>query len=314
MKRALLFPAVALLVLLSLNLTPAQAQPAKVFVAAQGSDGNLCTLMQPCLTFQHAHDTVAAGGVIDVLNPADYGVVTITKAISIQGHGFAGLAVTSGNGITINAGPNDKVSLRGLLIDGVGSGTDGIHFNTGASLDVQECLIRNFTADGIRFNALTQTTAKSALLVSDTRVAANLNGIRVLTEFANTPTGTLDRVVAVGNSGDGLQFYLRGTGVVSFTVSDSVVSNNANGVDVSVGGTNPGPISIMLRNVVASNNASTGVTEASPTPITHVVITKSTITGNQLGIGGQILSFGDNSIYDNTVGDGSPTGAPLPLK
>jgi hypothetical protein len=199
MKRALFSSAVALLAVVSLNLTPAQAQLPKVFVAAQGSDGNLCTLLQPCLTFQHAHDTVAAGGVIDVLNPADYGVVTITKAISIQGHGFAGLAVASGNGITINAGASDKVSLRGLLIDGVGSGTDGIHFNTGASLDIQECLIRNFTSDGIRFNALTQTGTKSVLVVSDTHVAANLNGIRVLTQFANAPIGVLDRVVAVGN-------------------------------------------------------------------------------------------------------------------
>src|ERR1700730_7017285 len=145
MKRALFSSAVALLAIVSLNLTPAQAQPAKVFVAAQGSDSNPCTFAQSCLSFQHAHDTVAAGGVIDVLGPADYGVVTITKAISIQGHGFAGLAVTSGNGITINAGASDKVSLRGLLIDGVGSGTTGIGFNTGASLDVQECLIRNFT-------------------------------------------------------------------------------------------------------------------------------------------------------------------------
>jgi hypothetical protein len=177
MKRALFSPAVALLAIVSLNLTPAQAQLPKVFVAAQGSDSNPCTFAQPCLSFQHAHDTVAAGGVIDVLSPADYGVVTITKAISIQGHGFAGLAATSGYGITINAGASDKVNLRGLLIDGVGSGTTGIQFNTGASLDIQECLIRNFTADGIRFNALTATAATSALFVSDTHVAANLNGM-----------------------------------------------------------------------------------------------------------------------------------------
>jgi hypothetical protein len=57
MKRALIFSAVALLAVVSVNLTPAQAQPAHVFVAAQGSDSNPCTLAQPCLSFQHAHDT-----------------------------------------------------------------------------------------------------------------------------------------------------------------------------------------------------------------------------------------------------------------
>ena len=114
---------------------PAQAQ--RVFVAAQGSDGNPCTFAAPCRTFQHAHDTVAAGGEIDVLDPAGYGALTITKAISIQGHGFSGITVASGdNGITINAGSTDKVTLNGLLIEGGGIGLNGIVFNSGASLTV----------------------------------------------------------------------------------------------------------------------------------------------------------------------------------
>src|SRR5262245_21007296 len=103
----------------------AQAQT-RVFVAAQGSDSNPCTFALPCRTFQHAHDTVAAQGEIDVLDPAGYGALTISKAISIQGHGFSGLAVASGFGIVVNGGVADKVSLRGLLIDGVGLGSIGI--------------------------------------------------------------------------------------------------------------------------------------------------------------------------------------------
>jgi hypothetical protein len=35
-------------------------------------------------------DTASANGVIDVLDPADYGPLTITQGISIQGHGFGG--------------------------------------------------------------------------------------------------------------------------------------------------------------------------------------------------------------------------------
>src|SRR5262249_4943843 len=106
--------------LLALNFisNPAQAQT-RVFVSATGSDSNPCTFAAPCRAFQHAHDVVAAGGEIDVLDPAGYGAVTITKAISIQGHGFAGIAVPSGGtGIFINAGAFDRVHLAGLLIDG----------------------------------------------------------------------------------------------------------------------------------------------------------------------------------------------------
>src|SRR5262245_55740375 len=77
---------------------PAQAQPARVFLAALGSDSNPCTFAAPCRTFQHGHDTVAAGGEIDVLDPAGYGALIISKSISIQGHGFGG--ISTGSGIT----------------------------------------------------------------------------------------------------------------------------------------------------------------------------------------------------------------------
>ena len=126
---------------------PAQAQPTRVFVAAQGSDTNSCTFALPCRTFQRAHNVVAAGGEIDVLDPAGYGKVVITKAISIQGHGFSGISATlSSDAITINAGATDKTNLRGLLLDALGSGQYGIVLQAGASLNVQDCLIRNFAA------------------------------------------------------------------------------------------------------------------------------------------------------------------------
>jgi hypothetical protein len=50
-----------------------------------------------------------------VLDPPGYGTVTITKAISIvnDGVGVAAIGTSSGNAITINAGANDSVHLRG---------------------------------------------------------------------------------------------------------------------------------------------------------------------------------------------------------
>jgi hypothetical protein len=169
--RYALLSALAIASIYGAVLSSTAAQTAsRVFVAAQGSDSNPCTFAQPCRSFQVAHNTVAAGGEVDVLDPADYGALTITKSISIQGHGFAGIAVASGDGITINAGASDKISLRGLLIDGVGTGTNGITFNSGGSLDLQNSLIRNFTGDGIAF----LPTGSSTLIVSDTRVVACL--------------------------------------------------------------------------------------------------------------------------------------------
>src|ERR1700686_3438597 len=115
------------------TLPPASAQAQRFFVAATGSDGNPCTFASPCRSFQHAHDVASSGGEIDVLDPAGYGALTISKAISIQGHGFSGITVSSGGtGITINA-PGAAVNLNGLLIDGGGVGTNGVLFNIGQS-------------------------------------------------------------------------------------------------------------------------------------------------------------------------------------
>src|SRR5262249_24278427 len=106
----------AAIVGLLLTIAPIQAQPARVFVGPLGSDANPCTFASPCRTFAHAHGVVAGGGEIDVLDPAGYGSVTITKSISIQGHGFAGISTTRGNAITINAA-SGKINLRELLLD-----------------------------------------------------------------------------------------------------------------------------------------------------------------------------------------------------
>ena len=52
------------------------------------------------------------------------------------------------NGVTINAGPNDVVILRGLQIDGGPLGSNswsGVRFIAGKALQIQHCVIRNFT-------------------------------------------------------------------------------------------------------------------------------------------------------------------------
>src|SRR5579862_9942698 len=112
MSRIAIVIAAALAFAVTLSAAPAQAQ--RVFVGATGSDGNPCTFAAPCRSFQHAHDVASSGGEIDVLDPAGYGPLTISKAISIQGHGFAGVSVplSGGNGITINAPSNANVHLN----------------------------------------------------------------------------------------------------------------------------------------------------------------------------------------------------------
>jgi hypothetical protein len=109
---------------------PALAQNARTFGSGHGSDANDCKLATPCRTFAAAYALTNAGGEIDVLDPAGYGPLTITRAVSIINDGVgtsALIAPVGGAGITINAGVNDAVSLRGLTIDGQGNGSTGIN-------------------------------------------------------------------------------------------------------------------------------------------------------------------------------------------
>jgi hypothetical protein len=155
---------------LALHTAPAQALNTRSFISALGSDANPCTRPLPCRTLQTAHNNTSASGEINMLDPAGYGIVTVTKAISIvnDGVGSAGVLVTSGAiGITINAGPGDYINLRGLIIEGSGVGMVGIQFNSGAALNIQNCVIRDLTSSGITF----APNASSRILVLNTLVS-----------------------------------------------------------------------------------------------------------------------------------------------
>ena len=139
---------------------PAQAQATRTWVSGVGDDANPCSRTAPCKTFAGAISKTAAGGEISVLDPGGFGTVTITKSISITNDktGEAGVLASGTQGIIINAGPNDAVHLHGLVIDGAGTtlGTNGINFLAGGELDVQDCVIKNFSASGSLLRRTTQ--------------------------------------------------------------------------------------------------------------------------------------------------------------
>src|SRR6185437_2849563 len=98
----------------------ANAQASRTWVSGVGDDANPCSRTAPCKTFAGAISKTAAGGEIDALDPAGYGAVTITKAITIDGSGgqVASVLVSGTNGIVVQAGAKDVVILRNLRING----------------------------------------------------------------------------------------------------------------------------------------------------------------------------------------------------
>jgi hypothetical protein len=121
------------------------------WVSNTGVDNGVCSLAAPCRTFQYAHDHTSPGGEIDVKDAGRYGLLKITKAISVVAAGVqAGMTVPAGaTGIEVNAGASDTVVIRGLTIDGHGVGANGIHSEQAAYLLVKDSVLQGMTNAGL---------------------------------------------------------------------------------------------------------------------------------------------------------------------
>jgi hypothetical protein len=295
----------------ALAAVPASAANTRSFVSAGGLDTNSCARTAPCRTLAFAITQTSAGGEINMLDPAGYGPVTITKAISIvnDGVGSAGILVPSGlPGITIAAGVSDKINLRGLIIEGAGIGQSGIVFSTGKSLTIENCVIRHLVGPGIQFDQ----PNTGSLDVSDTFIADNgTDGIAV---HASSTTSNvhvaLTRVEIYNNANSGLSLATNValSGSIKATMVDSVVSNNGtDGISASSASASS-PVDLMVVNAVAAGNG-TGLLAAGASTI--VRLAQSTVTGNTaswlVSAGGVLQSYGDNSINGNGDLDPSPT-------
>jgi hypothetical protein len=300
--------AAALAFAVTLPAAPAQAQAIRTFVSVAGSDSNPCSLTQPCRHFQAAVNATAVGGEVDALDPGAYGSFTISHAITIEGQGWSYVAPpANGAAISINAA-GANVNIRGVSLNGVGvANTLGIQFIAGASLNVQDSVIRNFTDEGIYFGP----NAASRLFVSNTLISDIVglvgDGIEIFPTGSGTTTGVLNHVQLVNNSNDGLFVGVTNTAPINVTVSDCVSADNgANGVHANSG--NGGSVSIMVRNSTIANNGVDGL--LAQLSGATVRVTRSTITGNAVGwtfgSPGAVLSYGDNNIDGNMSANTQP--------
>src|SRR5580704_13994159 len=224
MTRTVIIAAALALAVTQPNAPAQAAGAARTFVSAIGSDGNNCTnVATPCRHLAAAYAATAPNGEIFVLDPANYGALTITGPVSIEGHGWAAVSPPgiSSAAITINANPGDKINIIGVVLDGTAlAGTIGIQFNSGGSLIVRDSVVRDFTLDGILFQPNSSTL--SQLFVSNTLVSdIGYVGIYISPAGSGTTTGVLDHVSMEGNANLGL-FVVTTTQTINVTVSDSV--------------------------------------------------------------------------------------------
>ncbi len=284
----------------------AHAQATRTWVSGVGDDANPCSRTAPCKTFAGAISKTSTGGEIDVLDPGGFGAVTITKSISIEADGvIAGVLVAGTNGIVVNTPAGSSVTLRGLTIEGIGTGLSGILFNNQGTLHIEHCYINNFTKNGIDF----EPTAASALFVSDTITQNNtLNGVFVMPSGSGTAAVTMTTTLSKKNSNTGMIFE---DGTTATVTNSEAASNSFNGFTTI---SNATAVTLTVENSTSDNNGTNGI--RSDGTNSTVRISNDTVTGNATGLnpqGGALISFGNNYVKGNTTSDGAPTSTVSPI-
>jgi hypothetical protein len=213
-------------------------QSTRTWVSGVGDDVNPCSRTAPCKTFAGAISKTAVGGEIDVLDPGSFGAVTITKSISIEANGLiAGVFASGSNGILINAASSPTavvVVLRGLTLEGIGTGLAGISFVSGGplgggSLYVEHCFINGFQT-GI---SIAPGSGTSNIFITNTTVRNNKNdGIQFAPTGSASVTGTLDQVATENNGVAGLE----ADGLVQLSFANSTSASNVTGLLASGAG------------------------------------------------------------------------------
>lgn len=278
---------------LPLPAAPANAETMRRYVSVNGRDENPCTATSPCQTFQGAIAKTMAGGEIYALNSGNFGPVTITQSVNLTGANVAAGVMAAGvSGVTINAGPNDVVQLRGLDVNGGGTGTTGIQFNSGSSLQIKDSTIRGFVT-GLGFTP----SASGALFVQSTLINNNTTGVFLQGAMPNS--GVLSDVQVIGNVSGLVATGSNNAAIATLTVQGSVVASNR-----TVGLLSNGNSVIAVTDSTISNN---GIGLQAQNGGALIPTSGSTITANGTGMvvanGGQIVSGNMNAIGGNTSGN-----------
>jgi hypothetical protein len=191
------------------------------------------------------------------------------------------------------------INLRGLTIDGAGGATNGIIFNTGGALNVENCVIRRFSVDGILFSP-NNTNNSSSVSITNTIVNNNGNrGISISPGGATYVKGLINKVIA-NNNGAGVWVFGGNTTATSLavTILDSVAFNNS-GVGIAASSSaNRALPALMVRNSVSNGNDTGFLAGTSAT----VRLARSVASANNNGVqvAGTMFSYGDNDINGNT--------------
>jgi hypothetical protein len=264
---------VSILILTVCTAGSALAQSDVTWVASNGTNNVNCFRTTPCATFAQALAATNANGVIKTVDAAEYGVVSITRNVTIDcngGGGGATIAAGAAIGITIN-NPGGQVTIRNLTIDSSsGGGTSVGILILGGDVHLENVLIVGTPNDGVFANG---SSANPIHLTTKNVTVLNAGSVGI---FLLGASGSLrDSVIRGGNTGLAVE---SATGQAAVALVERC------------------ELSYNVLGLFADNTHGAGGT---------VRVSDTVITGNTTGIsasnGAQIISFRTNMLAGNTT-------------
>jgi FG-GAP repeat/Divergent InlB B-repeat domain len=293
--------------------------PSRTFVSSEaGDDSNPCTRTLPCLTFAGAYLNTAAGGEIDVLDPGDYGPLTVITSLTIDGGGGQLALATASQtpGITITANQsNDVVVLRHLSLQGGlgndsnpgSAGTIGINIVSALRVALETIDVTGFGSGGI---VIAPSTGTMNVKIQDTSASGNPIGL------LSKPTGgaaahvTIDHSSFDNNVGDGIRIDSTGGGMTEAAITGTSASvNGGNGIN-AVAGAYQSIVSI--KNGAIARNSGVGVqANGANAGVSLGTTTLDQNTGGATSVvNGGVTSYGNNSIVGSAGSGFTATATP----
>jgi hypothetical protein len=300
-----LAPALALIALAIPS--SASAQATRTWVSGVGDDANPCSRTAPCKTFAGAISKTATNGEINCLDPGGFGGVTITKSIIIKCHYTEGGVLVSGtNAIVINAATTSRITLKGLDINGLTTGLNGIRILQARSVKIVDNEIYGFVRNGIDISPNAGVTTR--VVVDRSHIHDN-TGNGVLATPANTAVARVTlRNNQIDDNGCGVAGAQFGADAAfNFAVRCGTNNTNANVGAVAINTFDNG-ISDSERHGVFSNGGSSTVRIGGNSITGSLQAAMSAINT------GSLLTYNNNRVTGNPGGDGATTGSITPLK
>lgn len=291
--------AVAFLTLAFASLAGAQT---RTWVSGTGSDFNPCSRTAPCKTFAAAISLTSASGEIDCMDAGSFGSVTITKAITIDCGSGVGtiLAPSNTNGIVVQAGPSDTVTIRNLAIIGAGTGNSGITYTSGQVLHVEDVKLSGFA------NCIysSPNVSLQMTVLNTTMSECSNSGIFIFTAGSATVSAEVENS-RIYNSGTGLA-ALNGTRA---TIRNSIVHMNSYAVLQAWLGTGGSTVT-----VVGSSLGSSSVAALQSASGAFLLAFGNTFLNNAMiySAGGGLIYTGTDNVNSGNASVGTANGGNVP--